>query len=454
MISKTKILFVDDEESIRWFFKKSMTTEELIVDTASDGVEALKKLKTFPADIVITDVNMPKMDGLTLLGEIMVRYPDIFVVIVTGYGTIEDAVKAMKAGAYDYILKPFDFDAIRMVIKKITAHARISKKSIFSGQDRRRKRRFENIIGQDPKMFEIFQRIIDVADTNATVLITGESGTGKELIAEAIHFRSSRRSEPLIKVNCAALTETLINSELFGHEKGAFTGAVAQKKGHFELADGGSIFLDEIGDVPIPTQISFLRVLELGTFQRVGGTRTLKVDTRVICATNKDLSHAVKEKLFREDLFYRINVVPIHIPPLRERKSDVPLLANHFLRKYCTETKKNILRISRIAMNILIRHDWPGNVRELANIIENAVIFCKGREIIPVDLPKELKETTQKKGFALGLSSSSLPLVESTLIRKVLEETNWNLKKAAEELDIARGTLYSKMKKYGIEKPH
>jgi len=454
MISKTKILFVDDEESIRWFFKKSMTTEELIVDTASDGVEALKKLKTFPADIVITDVNMPKMDGLTLLGEIMVSYPDIFVVIVTGYGTIEDAVKAMKAGAYDYILKPFDFDAIRMVIKKITAHARISKKNIFSGQDRRRKRRFENIIGQDPKMFEIFQRIIDVADTNATVLITGESGTGKELIAEAIHFRSPRSSEPLIKVNCAALTETLINSELFGHEKGAFTGAIAQKKGHFELADGGSIFLDEIGDVPIPTQISFLRVLELGTFQRVGGTRTLKVDTRVICATNKDLSHAVKEKLFREDLFYRINVVPIHIPPLRERKSDVPLLANHFLRKYCTETKKNILRISRIAMNILIRYDWPGNVRELANIIENAVIFCKGREIIPVDLPEELKETTQKKGFALGLSSSSLPLVESTLIRKVLEETNWNLKKAAEELDIARGTLYSKMKKYGIEKPH
>ena len=452
MISKTKLLFVDDEESIRWFFRKSMTTEELIVDTASDGVEALKKLKTFPADIVIADVNMPKMDGLTLLGEIMVRYPDIFVVIVTGYGTIEDAVKAMKAGAYDYILKPFDLDAIRMVIEKITAHARISKKNIFSGQDRRRKRRFENIIGQDPKMFEIFQRIIDVANTNATVLITGESGTGKELIAEAIHFRSSRRSEPLIKVNCAALTETLINSELFGHEKGAFTGAIAQKKGHFELANGGSIFLDEIGDVPIPTQISFLRVLELGTFQRVGGTRTLKVDTRIICATNKDLSHAVKEKLFREDLFYRINVVPIHMPSLRERKSDVPLLANHFLRKYCTETKKNILRISRIAMNILIRHDWPGNVRELANIIENAVIFCKGREIIPVDLPKELKETTQKKGFALGLSSSSLPLVESTLIRKVLEETNWNLKKSAEELDIARGTLYSKIKKHNIRR--
>ncbi len=454
MTSNIKLLFVDDEEAVRFFFREGLINEALEIETASDGVEALKKLKAFPADIVITDVRMPNMDGLTLLEEIRMRYPDIFVVVVTAYGSIEDAVKAMKAGAYDYVLKPFDFDTIRRVIEKITGHKRILEKNIFLGKEHRKGYRFENIIGQDPKMFEIFRKIMDVANTNATVLITGESGTGKELIAEAVHFGSPRRSEPLIKVNCAALTETLINSELFGHEKGAFTGAIAQKKGHFELADEGSIFLDEIGDVPIPTQISFLRVLELGTFQRVGGTRTLKVDTRVICATNKDLSHAVKEKLFREDLFYRINVVPIHMPPLRERKSDVPLLANHFLRKYCTEARKNILRISRAAMNILIRYDWPGNVRELANIVENAVIFCKGREIIPADLPEELKETTQKKGFTLGLSSISLPLAEATMIRKVLEETNWNLKQAARELDIARGTLYSKMKKYGIEKPH
>ena len=302
-------------------------------------------------------------------------------------------------------------------------------------------------------MFHVFQKIIDVAETNATVLINGETGTGKELIADSIHFGSPRRSQPLIKVNCAALTETLINSELFGHEKGAFTGATAQKKGHFELADKGTIFLDEIGDIPIPTQISLLRVLESGTFQRVGGTRTLKVDTRVICATNKDLFSAVKEKLFREDLFYRINVVPIHMPPLRERKSDIPLLANQLLKKYCTETKKNIHRISRAAMNILIRYNWPGNVRELANIIENAVIFCKGRELIPANLPEEMRKTTQKKGFTLVLSSRSLPLAEATMIHKVLEETSWNLKQAAKELDIARGTLYSKMKKYGIESP-
>lgn len=453
MSSKIKLLFVDDEEAIRRLFCRAMMNEALLIETASDGKEALKKLKTFPADIVITDVRMPNMDGLALLGEIRIRYPDIFVVIVTGYGTIEDAVKAMKEGAYDYILKPFDFDTIRMVIEKITGHKRILEKNFFPGKDRRKGYRFDNIIGQDPEMFEIFQRIIDVAKTNATVLITGETGTGKELITEAIHHKSPRRDGPLIKLNCAALTETLINSELFGHEKGAFTGAIAQKKGHFELADGGTIFLDEIGDIPISTQISLLRVLESGTFQRVGGTRTLKVDTRVICATNKDLSNAVKEKLFREDLFYRINVVSIHMPPLREKKSDIRLFINHFLKKYCTEAKKSIPRISRAAMNILIQYAWPGNVRELANITENAVIFCKGREITPADLPKELKETSQKEGFTLGISSPSLHLAESTMIRKALEETNWNLKQAAKELDIARGTLYSKMKKYGIEKP-
>jgi DNA-binding NtrC family response regulator len=451
MSSTTKLLFVDDEGPIRRLFHKDMGQDEnVLLETASDGKEALKKLKTFPADIVITDVKMPNMDGLTLLEEIRIRYPDIFVVILTAYGSIEDAVKAMKAEAYDYILKPFDFDVIRMMIEKITDHKAIIEKNIFPGKERRKGYRFENIIGQDPKMFEIFQKIMDVAETNATVLINGETGTGKELIADSIHFGSPRRSQPLIKVNCAALTETLINSELFGHEKGAFTGATAQKRGHFELADRGTIFLDEIGDIPLPTQISLLRVLESKSFQRVGGIRTLKVDTRVICATNKGLSHAVKEKLFREDLFYRINVVPIHMPPLRERKSDIPLLANHFLKKYCTETKKNIHRISRAAINILIRYNWPGNVRELANIIENAVIFCKESELIPANLPKELRETTQKKGFTLGLFSRSLTHAEATMIHKVLEETNWNLKQAAKEMEIARGTLYSKMKKYGI----
>lgn len=252
MPSKTKILFVDDEEAIRGLFCKAMANDPLMIETASDGEEALEKLKTFSAEIVISDVRMPKMDGLVLLEEIRVGYPDIFVVIVTGYGAIEDAVSAMKAGAYDYILKPFDFDTIRMLIEKITAHTRIIQKSIFYGKDHRKTDRFENMVGQDPSMFQVFQRIIDVAETDATVLVTGETGTGKELVADAIHYRSPRKSGPLVTVNCAALTETLINSELFGHEKGAFTGALAQKKGHFELADGGTIFLDEIGRYPHP----------------------------------------------------------------------------------------------------------------------------------------------------------------------------------------------------------
>ena len=454
MSSKTKILFVDDEEAIRELFCKAMMNEALQIETASDGEEALKKFKAFSAEIVISDVRMPRMDGLALLAEIRVLYPDIFVVIVTGYGAIEDAVSAMKAGAYDYILKPFDFDAIKIIIEKIIGHAGFLKKNVFSGKDPRKNYRFENIIGQDPNMFQVFQKVIDVAPTDTTVLVTGETGTGKELITEAIHYRSARKSGPLIKVNCAALTETLINSELFGHEKGAFTGALTQTKGHFELADGGTIFLDEIGDIPISTQTSLLRVLELGTFHRVGGTRTQKVNARFICATNQDLSRAVKEKLFREDLFYRINVVSLHIPPLRERKSDIPLLADHFLKKYCTKIKKNIPRISRAALNILIRYSWSGNVRELTNVIERAVIFCKGSEIVPANLPKILRETFQKEQFVVTLSSSSLPDAEATLIREVLEETDWNLKQASEMLDIARGTLYSRMKKYGIEKPN
>ena len=332
-------------------------------------------------------------------------------------------------------------------------HTKLLQSNDYAGAERRKKYRFENIIGLDPKMFKIFQKITGVAKTDATVLITGESGTGKELIAEAIHYKSTRRSNPLVEVNCAALTETLINSELFGHEKGAFTGAVTQKKGHFELADKGTIFLDEIGDIPALTQISLLRVLESGTFQRVGGTRTLKVDTRIICATNRNLLEAIKEKSFREDLYYRINVVSIHTPPLRERKSDISLLANHFLKKYCAKMKKDIPRISKAVMDIFHHYNWPGNVRELMNVIENAVIFCHGREIIPDNLPEELRKYSQTRDFTLSLSSRSLPLAEATLICKVLEETNWNLKKSAEELDIARGTLYSKMEKYGIEKP-
>ncbi|MDY7034409.1 MAG: sigma-54 dependent transcriptional regulator [Thermodesulfobacteriota bacterium] len=452
--NKMNVLFVDDEKGFRDSFRRALRKEDnVLLTTASDGKDALEKLKVFPADVVITDVKMPRMDGLSLLEEIRRLYPNIFVLVMTGFGSIEDAVKAMKIGAYDYILKPFDFDVIKLVLKKIAGHKNILNKAVCVENERRKGYRFENIVGQDPKMFEIYQKINDIAKTRATVLITGESGTGKELIAETIHYQSPRKDKPLIMINCAALTDTLINSELFGHERGAFTGAIKQKKGHFEMADSGTILLDEIGDIPITTQVSLLRVLELGTFKRVGGTRTITVNTRVICATNKDLSEAVRERLFREDLYYRINVVSLHIPPLRERKSDIPLLADHFLKKYSAEIERDVPQISKAAMDLLVKYDWPGNVRELANMIENTVIFAKGKDVTPDDLPNELKDPPKEKGFHLNLPSSSLPLAESIMIRKVLEETNWNLKQAANELGIARGTLYSKMNKYEIKKP-
>jgi two-component system NtrC family response regulator/two-component system response regulator HydG len=365
---------------------------------------------------------------------------------------VEDAVRAMKLGAYDYLQKPFDFNLIKMLLEKIVEHRRIIKASRVSPDDQRKRYRFENIIGQDRKMFKIYEMINDVAETTASVLITGESGSGKELIAEAIHYRSNRRNNPFYQVNCAALTESIINSELFGHEKGAFTGADDQKIGMFEKSHGGTLLLDEIGDIPLQTQVSLLRVLETGTFQRVGSTQTVQVDTRILCATNQDLSTAIQDKRFREDLFYRINVVSIDVPPLRERTLDIPLLASYFIEKYSLENDKNIKEISKSAIKILNQYQWPGNVRELGNVINHALIFCKTGKIQPADLPDNIKQAFQNKTFNLTLTSPSLPLAEATLIQKVLDENHWNLKQAAMALEIARGTLYSKIKKYKLKK--
>ncbi len=454
MTEKIKLLIVDDEPAYQRIFRSALRREgRFEVETASDGEEALARLESFRAEIVFTDFRMPGMDGMTLLEQVRERYPEIFVLMLTGVDSTADAVRAMKAGAYDYILKPFDFDMVRRVIDKILAHKKVLQEHTRSEGEVQEADRFESLIGRDHKMFEIYEKINQVATTNASVLITGESGTGKELIAEAIHNKSVRRGRPFVQVNCAALTETLINSELFGHEKGAFTGATARKKGYFEQASGGTIFLDEIGDIPMATQVALLRVLELGTFQRVGGTEPLQVDVRVICATNKDLIGAIGEKYFREDLYYRINVVSIPAPALRERKSDIPLLARYFLEKYSAETAKRITRISKPALELLSTYSWPGNVRELANVIEHSVVFCKGGELLPENLPEELRRRPTQASFNLPLVSSSLAEAEAALILKVLQEKGWNLKQAAAALDIARGTLYSKMEKYHIEKP-
>ena len=447
------ILFVDDEKAYQKAFLRAMRKEtQFNLVTASRGIEALQLLQTTPTDVVLTDIKMPEMDGWTLLKKIREQYPDIFVIAITGYGSIEDAVRAMKLGAYDYLQKPFDFDLIKILLEKIVEHRRLIKACLVAPEDQRKRYRFENIIGQDRKMFKIYEMINTVAKTSASVLITGESGTGKELIAEAIHYRSKRRNKPFHQVNCAALTESIINSELFGHEKGAFTGADSQKIGLFEKAHEGTLFLDEIGDIPLQTQVSLLRVLETGTFQRVGGTRTIKVNTRILCATNQDLSGSIQDKRFREDLFYRINVVSIDVPPLRERSLDIPLLAVYFVEKYSQENATNIKGISKSALKILTQYHWPGNVRELGNVINHALIFCKTGKIQPTNLPDNIKQAFQNKQFRLTLTSPSLPLAEATLIEKVLNENHWNLKQAALELEIARGTLYSKIKKYKFEK--
>ena len=446
---KCRILYVDDEPAYCRLFCRGMADDErFIIRTAANGEEALRILREEPHEIVLSDLLMPRMDGLTLLDEIKLNWPDVFVLILTGVDSADKAVKAMKSGAYDYILKPLDIEMIQRQLGKILQHRQLLTETSQPVGD---EFRFENMIGKDQIMFELFEKIRQVSQSDATVLITGESGTGKELIAEAIHAGSKRRDKPFVRVNCAALTETLINSALFGHEKGAFTGATARKAGFFEVASGGTIFLDEIGDIPIQTQVALLRVLEMGSFQRVGGTDTIQVDVRVICATNKDLSSSVKEKTFREDLYYRINVISLPAPALRSRKSDIPLLANFFFELYRRKTAKRIAGISEAAMTLLSKYDWPGNVRQLANVIEHSVIFCQERQILPEHLPEEVRQVPCND-FLLTLHDSSLSSVEATLILAVLEEKDWHLTQAAEALGIARGTLYSKMERYRIHK--
>jgi DNA-binding NtrC family response regulator len=423
--------------------------ERFTIRTAAHGEEALRLLNEEPAEIVLTDLLMPRMDGLSLLEEIKLKWPEVFVLILTGVNSSDKAVKAMKSGAYDYILKPLDMEMIQRQLGKILQHRQLLKEALPPVGD---ELRFENMVGKDPIMFELFEKIQQVARSEATVLILGESGTGKELIAEAIHARSRRSDKPFVRVNCAALTETLINSTLFGHEKGAFTGATAKKAGFFEVASGGTIFLDEIGDISIQTQVALLRVLEMGSFQRVGGTDPIQVDVRVICATNQDLSSAVKEKTFREDLYYRINVVSLPAPSLRSRKSDIPLLANFFFDLYRRKADRKIAGISKAVMTLLCEYAWPGNVRQLANVIEHSVIFCQGGQILQEHLPDEILQAPPDS-FLLTLHDCSLSSAEAALILAALEDNDWHLTQAAEALCVARGTLYSKMKRYRIQKP-
>ncbi len=441
-----KILIVDDEVNLLQSLSDVLRKKGYLVATARNGLEALEKLKKRYFNMAIVDFKMPKMGGMELLEVMKERYPQTPVVILTGYGTIKSAVDAMKKGAYNYLIKPFRPDEIILIANKIMEEENLREENRFLRQELEKK---GEIITQSEEMRRLKELIEQVARTEATVLITGETGTGKELVAQAIYQKSSRKRNLFVKVNCAALAEGVLESELFGHERGAFTDAYIQKKGRFELADRGTLFLDEIGDIPVTTQVKLLRVLQEGEFERVGAEETIKVDVRIIAATNQNLPRAIKEKRFREDLFYRLNVVSLELPPLRERKEDIPLLAQYFLRKH-RALNKQVERISKEALAHLISYSWPGNIRELENTMERAIILTKKLLIEKGDLSLPSGDIASLSKVSFSLVSKSLRGVERSLLVTVLEETNWNLSKAAQILEISRTTLYSKIKKHKL----
>lgn len=448
MSRPAKILIVDDEINLLQSLSDVLKRKGYSVATAQNGLEALEKLKERYFNIAIVDYKMPKMGGMELLKIMRERYPQTAVVILTGYGTIKSAVDAMKKGAYNYLIKPFSPDEIILIANKIMEEENLREENKFLRQELEKK---GEIITENQEMCRLKELIERVAITKATVLITGETGTGKELVAQAVYQNSPRRRNLFVKVNCAALAEGVLESELFGHERGAFTDAYIQKKGRFELADRGTLFLDEIGAIPLTTQVKLLRVLQEGEFERVGGEETIKVDVRIIAATNQNLLQAIKEKRFREDLFYRLNVVTLELPPLRERKEDIPLLVQYILKKY-RAVNKRVEGISKEALDCLISYLWPGNIRELENTIERAIILAKKPLIEKEDLLLSSSSITSLDKVSFFLGSKSLRKMERSLLANVLEETNWNLSKAAQILEISRTTLYSKIKKHKLAK--
>ncbi len=448
-----RILLVDDEPNMLEALGDVLSHEGHCVLKATDGDSALRIASKEEIDLVITDLRMPGKDGMTLLKELRQRVGSVEVIIMTAYGTVDSAVEAMRYGAFHYVLKPFRPHMIVRTVRKVAEQKGQLEESAFLDAAMRRRYGLPWFIGRSPQVQKVFEQIRTVARSDATVLITGESGTGKELVAHAIHYLSARRDRPLIKVSCASLPETLLESELFGHERGAFTSAVQRRKGRFELANGGSLFLDEIGDIPPSIQAKLVRVLETREFERVGGTETISVDVRLIAATHKDLAAMVQSGTFREDLYYRINVVPIHLPPLRERPEDIPALALHFIRYYAAKTRKPVRGLERAALEALNRYPWPGNVRELRNYMERAVLFCKGNLVALSDLPECVTGPTCTAPTQGQPQLRSIREVEASLIRNVLEETGWNLSRTAELLGMSRGTLYNKMRRHGIRRP-
>jgi two-component system response regulator PilR (NtrC family) len=454
-----RILVADDEQSMREFLDIMLKKEGYKVSLASNGEEVLKLIDKDLFDLILLDIRMPRLDGIGVLKKIKTASPETIVIMITAYASADTAIKAMKEGAYDYITKPFKVDEIKLIIKNALEKKNLQKENLLLKQVVRDRYRFGSIIGQSSKMLALYDLLEKIAPTKTNILITGESGTGKELAAKAIHYNSSRKDKPFVTLNCGAIPESLIESELFGHMKGAFTDAITTKKGLFEMADEGTIFLDEISELPLLMQVKLLRVLQDKEFKRVGGTDDIRVDVRIISATNKDLEETVKEKRFREDLFYRLNVIQVKMPPLRDRKEDIPILTAHFLKKFSEELNKNILKVSPEALTMLLNYEYPGNVRELQNIIERAVALGNGNELTPQHLSSYLDEQIQGKRSAIDLDippdgidlEKVIEEIERALLLKALGRTKGIKKKAAELLRINFRSMRYRLEKYGLD---
>jgi DNA-binding NtrC family response regulator len=447
LMSTVRVLIVDDELIMRESLAAWLERDGYTVESVPSGEAALEKLKHTRYDIMLVDIKMEGMSGLDVLKQVTPNDPDVAVVMITAYGSITTAIEAMKSGAEDYLLKPFDPNELGMLIEKIIVRQAQKRENLFLREQYKERTRFESMIGQSHPMQQVFELIQDIAPMDTTVLINGETGTGKGLAAKAIHTNSPRCAGPFVVVNCGAIPEHLMESELFGHQRGAFTDAKETKKGRLEMAHGGTLFLDEIGEISMRMQIDLLRVLEDRVFYRVGGTQPIEADFRVIAATNRDLKKAIKDERFREDFYYRLNVISFQMPPLRERKEDIPLLAEHFMHRFAQEANKPIDRIHRDAMDEMMLYEWPGNVRELENAIERAVVIGKERSIRPEELPFFSKDQV------VCAPDDTLQAVETAHIRRILEANRWNISQSAKILGVDRSTLYAKMKKFEIRKP-
>ncbi len=459
-MSVVSVLVVENEEPVRTLLHRILTDEGYRVEVAGGGEEAIRMMRDNPADLLLADVRLPDIDGLTVLERVLRIDPDVMGIIMTGYGTIDTAVRAMKSGAYEFITKPFEISQVTAVVKTAAEAKRQKADQSQSGRQVRGGRRSEHLVGSSPQMRGVIEFVDKVADSDSTVLIQGESGTGKEMVARMLHRRSRRNQGPMVPVNCGAIPENLLESELFGHEKGAFTGAAHTRLGRFELAHGGSIFLDEIGELSPALQVKLLRVLQERSFERIGGTRTINVDVRIIAATNQDLERAVQEKRFRQDLYYRLNVIPITIPPLRDRRTDIPELVDYFIASFNRIKQTSIAGCSAEAMAHFVEHGWPGNIRELENMVERLVVLKKSGVIESADLPERLLQRCQgldgaKEQFIRfndqGINlSREIEQYENRLIVEALRQANGITSKAAQLLQLNRTTLVEKLKRKGF----